>query len=296
MRPPSTFCLAAVSIQGNPFKRVFRGAGLLAMSRRLGTLRGPLGRAREPLSNHCPGLTCLQRSGWSRCFSLPSHPGETPGSNGDGRRPLPRRSPSSSKALFLLAAHQAIRANKRARCRRMRSTRSKGQFTRPQGLSKSLVGKGRIMGDPRETLWSAGTRPMLKLRRLHVLNDSYDCFVSFHDPQYASKPNGSEGRLQLVWLGRRHMPPAMSAHLELALWKWRRKTRELSGKEPCHLWSLFPVRRPVSSLIPRLVAAGAWRGVGHAGHYSRCSVNKGFFCISLTRRRDETVDAELGVW
>lgn len=139
---------------------------------------GPLGRTHEPLSNHCPGLTCLQRSGWSQCFSLPSHPGETPGSNGDGRRPLPRRSPSSSKALFLLAAHQAISAISRAWCRRMRSTRSEGISTRPQGLSKSLVGKGRIKGDPIETLWSAGTRPMLELRRLHVLDDSYDCLVS----------------------------------------------------------------------------------------------------------------------
>lgn len=155
---------------------------------------GALGRTREPLPNHCPGLTCLQRSGWSRCSSLPSHPGETPGPNGDGRRLLPRQSPSSSKALFLLAAHQAIRANKRARCRRLRRTRSKGRFTRPRVLSKSLVGKGRIMGDPRETPLSAGTRPMLKLRRLHVLDDSYDCFLSPHDPQYAFKPDGSEGR------------------------------------------------------------------------------------------------------
>lgn len=32
------------------------------------------------------------------------------------------------------------------------------------------------------------------------------------------------------------------------------------------------------------------RAVGHASHYSRCRVNKGLFCISLTRRRDEMVD------
>lgn len=70
------------------------------MSRRLGTLRGALRRTREPLPNHCTGLTCLQRSGWSRCFSLPSHPGETPGPSGDGRRLFPRWSPYPSEPLF----------------------------------------------------------------------------------------------------------------------------------------------------------------------------------------------------
>ena len=63
--------------------------------------------------------------------------------------------------------------------------------------------------------------------------------LSLHDPQYASKPNGSEGRLQLVWLGRRHMPTRHVRTSRACTVEVEEKNERMSGKGPCHLWFFF---------------------------------------------------------
>ncbi|KAL6868008.1 hypothetical protein J3F83DRAFT_87546 [Trichoderma novae-zelandiae] len=182
--------------------------------------------ARED-SHTVDSLCMAARLGWFRCLSLPSHPGETPGPNGDGRRLFPRRSPSSSKRSISPGSSPSNQGDQEspvptdAEHSKQRAIHGTPTLIKIPRRQRKDHGRSR-----RDAFESAGTRPMHMLRRLHGLDDSYDCFFSLYDPQYASKPDGSEGRLQLVWLGRRHMPPAMSARSKLALWRWRRKQKK----------------------------------------------------------------------
>ncbi|KAL7944506.1 hypothetical protein V8C42DRAFT_90570 [Trichoderma barbatum] len=259
------------------------------MARRLGTLRGPLGRTREPLPNHCSGLTCLQRLGRFRYHSMPSQPGETPGPSRDGRRLFPRRDPSSSKGSVTPGSSSSNQGGREHLVLADAEHSYARRFTGLWLLSKSLVDKGRIMADPKETPFECGdaavaraTAPIIP-RRL----------FSFNGPQYASEPMyGSEGGLRLV-LARapahstRHVRTIQACTVEVE------EGEKKKGKKRVMSLRAFAVGRFVSSLTPQVGCAGAWCGVGHASHYSRCRVNKGFFCISLTRRRDETVDGNL---
>lgn len=58
----------------------------------------------------------------------------------------------------------------------------------------------------------------------------------------------------------------------------------------------FLLLEGVSSLTPKYVLGKVRRRMArrwHASHYSRSNINKGFFCISLTRRRDEMAESNL---
>ncbi|PTB56584.1 hypothetical protein M431DRAFT_382026 [Trichoderma harzianum CBS 226.95] len=173
---------------------------------------------------------------------MPSQPGETPGPKRDGRRLFPRQDPSSSKGLcFLLAAHQA---NQGGQGRHAEPSR---RFTGLQLLSKSLVDKGRIMADPKETPFACGDATSTHATAPIILVDSF----SLSRSTVASEPTSTEAKVDCdwFWLGRRHIPPAMSAQFQLALWKWRKGKRK--EKESCHSLRAFVVGTFDSSLTSK---------------------------------------------